>query len=50
MVKTANTRQSDDFRAMRGPRFYGSADRSILQRRVDSFRVVVIDVFAEQPS
>jgi len=50
MVETAHTRQSDDLGMFRRPRFYGSTDRSIVNRRVDAFVVVVIDVFPEQPS
>ena len=50
VVETSDARESDDFRAMRGPEFLGSADRSVLKRSVDALRVVEINVFAEQPS
>ena len=50
VVETPDARKTDDSRTRRGPGFHGSTDRCISNRGMDSLRVVVIDVFAEQPS
>jgi hypothetical protein len=50
VMKPADARQSDDLGAGRRTGIQGSADRSVLKRSVDTLRVVVADVLAEQSS
>jgi hypothetical protein len=47
VVETSDTRESDDFRTFRRPRFDGPTDRCISNRGMDSLVVVVVDVLAE---
>jgi hypothetical protein len=47
MVKTTDTRESDDFRARRGSRFHGATGRRVLYGGVNAFVVVVVDVLSE---
>jgi len=49
-VKPADARQSDDLGVVRGSKSHRSAAWCIGDRRVDALLVVVVDVFAEQPS